>query len=149
MTVVPNLLRVAPSRIWAFTGSMLPECTSYSIVWLFVCCHSDSECGPSGGGQSGCDPRGGVCKTGGKGRLPPGVSTKHNIVNFVPCLSSCFVSLAYSRSVRPYCLSQLWQRRFKSLPRVYSCGQDCAYWQAAVSPYPFPSTCIENDHQLV
>ena len=44
--------------------------------WLFVCYHSDSECGSSGGSQSGCDPRGGVCETGGKGCLPPGVSAE-------------------------------------------------------------------------
>ena len=49
----------------------------YSLnEWLFVCYHSDSECGSSGGGQSGCDPRGGVCETGGKGCLPPGVSAE-------------------------------------------------------------------------
>ena len=73
MIVVPNLLRVAPSGYGILLDPCIPSILVTSLVCLFVCCHSDSERGPSGGGQSGCNPRGRICETGGKGGLPPGV----------------------------------------------------------------------------
>ena len=53
-------------------------------------------------------------------------------VNFVPCLSSCFVSFASSPSVRPSYSVPPCPKRSKTSPRVHSCGQVCACWQAVL-----------------